>query len=98
MTAPKILEHMKNNCDTYLYEGSLSSLKRLLKAMKFVWSKGDPYAHVRESDAVRFKRSCFLREYVRNMESDKPKPVVFLDETWIFMNGKNLCIKAGTWI
>lgn len=52
----------------------------------------DPYTHVRESDVIRFKRSCFLREYIRNVDRENPKLVVFLDETWIFMNGKFQCI------
>ncbi|XP_069682546.1 uncharacterized protein [Periplaneta americana] len=55
--------------------------------MGFKWNKEDSLTYVRESEAIQFKRSCFLRECVRNMESESPKPVVFLDETWIFMNG-----------
>lgn len=76
------------NHGTYLFQGSLSSLRTILKEMGFKWKKEDSLTYVRESEDIQFKRSCFLREYVRNMESESPKPVVFLDETWIFMNGK----------
>lgn len=90
MTASNVFDHLNENYETFLFKGSLNSVRRILRGMEFVWSKGDSFAHIRESDAIRFKRTCFVREYVRNMQSDHPKPVVFLDETWIFMNGEVL--------
>lgn len=45
---------MNDDYETYLFRVSLSSVKKILKEMKFLWSKGDPYTHVRESDVIRF--------------------------------------------
>ncbi|XP_069680117.1 uncharacterized protein [Periplaneta americana] len=58
LTAAKVLEHMNDDYETYLFRISLSSVKKILKEMKFLWSKGDPYTHdhplIHEINQVKF--------------------------------------------
>ncbi|KAJ4425646.1 hypothetical protein ANN_27842 [Periplaneta americana] len=55
LTAAKVLEHMNDDYERYLFRVSLSSVKKILKEMKFLWSKGDPYTHV------------ILRRFINNL-------------------------------
>lgn len=44
ITAQVVHDHMKENYDTYSFNGSVSSVRKILKGMGFKWSKEDSIA------------------------------------------------------
>jgi hypothetical protein len=69
------------------FSGSKSTLRTILKDMKFKWKKPNDRALLLEKPDIVLKRLEFLRLYGENLMSDVPCTPVFLDETWIFHNG-----------
>ncbi|XP_072398158.1 uncharacterized protein [Diabrotica undecimpunctata] len=72
--------------DKELFNGSTTSLKRLLKELGFEWMKDNPRRGLMELPNVVCKRVQFLRTY-KEAKDEGIYQFVFLDETWIFQNG-----------
>lgn len=72
---------------------SKSSLGILLKDIGFKYKKEDNRRALIEKHDIALSRSIFLRKYVENLTSDTPRPVIFLDETWIYSKGN----KGKSW-
>lgn len=66
---------------------SRSSLSTLLKHIGFKFKKEDNRRSLIEKHDIALLRSVFLRKYVNALNSDSPRPIVFLDETWIYSKG-----------
>ncbi|KAI4454381.1 hypothetical protein MML48_9g00004633 [Holotrichia oblita] len=66
---------------------STKFLVTLLKDIGFKFRKDDNRRALVERHYVALMRSVFLKKYVDNLVSSTPRPVVFLDETWIYSKG-----------
>lgn len=69
-----------------LFNGSTTSLNRLLKELGFKWMKDNPRRGLMELPNVVLKRVEFLR-YYKEAKDEGIYQFVFIDETWIFQNG-----------
>ncbi|KAK9744531.1 hypothetical protein QE152_g7686 [Popillia japonica] len=72
---------------------SRQSLATLLKDIGFKFRKEDNRRALVERHYVALMRSVFLKKYMDNLSSSTPRPVVFLDETWIYSKGN----KGKSW-
>lgn len=68
-------------------ELSLPSLSKIIKSLGFRYKKTQNRKCLCEMSHIVSKRHEFLRNYIKNLKSESPKPFVFLDETWIFSKG-----------
>lgn len=64
-----------------------NSLSSVLKQLGFKYHKTNNRKILCEQQHIVSKRWSFLRKYLANLKSENSKPVVFLDETWIFAKG-----------
>lgn len=83
VTIQSLWSELKNR---ELFNGSTSSLRRLLKELGFKWMKDNPRRGLMELTNVAVKRVQFLKSY-KQAKEDALYQFVFLDETWIFQNG-----------
>lgn len=67
---------------------SLPSLSKLLKTTKFKFKIECNRRYLCEQPNIIFKRVNFLRKYIDHLNNGL-RETVFLDETWIFLNGNN---------
>ncbi|CAH1978972.1 unnamed protein product [Acanthoscelides obtectus] len=72
--------------DRALFDGSATSLRRLLRDLGFKWLKDNPRRGLMELPSTALKRVEFLRQY-NQAKVEALYQFVFLDETWIFQNG-----------
>ncbi|CAH1993256.1 unnamed protein product [Acanthoscelides obtectus] len=72
--------------DRALFDGSATSLRRLLRDLGFKWLKDNPRRGLMELPSIALKRVEFLRQY-NQAKVEALYQFVFLDETWIFQNG-----------
>ncbi|CAG9833274.1 unnamed protein product [Diabrotica balteata] len=81
------LESLKDNLvKKQMFDGSTTSLWRVLKQLGFRWQKDSPRRGLMELPNIAVKRTLFLRNYIEEKEACLYK-FVFIDETWIFQNG-----------
>ncbi len=72
--------------DTFNFQYSQTSLKRIIKSIGFICDKEDSYALVNESETISFTSEYFLRNYIENpKKSSTPNIVVFFNETWLYL-------------
>lgn len=84
ITKSSLLEILKQR-DTY--NGGLTSLGKILKAIGFKWLKDNPRRGLMELQHIALARIDFLQTYMKNIKNNYFWQFVYLDETWIFQNG-----------
>ncbi|KAL4153955.1 hypothetical protein QTP88_001788 [Uroleucon formosanum] len=83
-TAITILTEVKKKCN---WEGSVWSMRSLLKNLKFSFKKcNDGRKFLMERNDIVALRCTFLRKMCTLREQNDTRPVVYLDETWINQN------------
>ncbi|XP_060861789.1 uncharacterized protein LOC132938795 [Metopolophium dirhodum] len=83
-TALTVLTEVKKKCN---WEGSVQSLRTLLKNLKFSFKKcSDGRKVLMERNDIVALRCAFLRKMCTLREQNDTRPVVYLDETWINQN------------
>lgn len=89
--APVTLTLLKDRLsEKEIYEGSRSSLYKVLKKAGFSYQKDNPRLALMEKPDIAAKRRRFLERYMENeLLGQAKKPYVFIDETWIFSNGSH---------
>lgn len=76
-----------------LFNGSKSSLLRILHNLDFTWKIENNKRYLMEREDIAQARFTFLRKYVANKKGTlienvaEPLQVIFMDETWIFQKG-----------
>ncbi|XP_072400623.1 uncharacterized protein [Diabrotica undecimpunctata] len=74
--------------DKFIYEGEKTSLFLILKEIGFKYKIDRPQKHFMEVPHVVQMRHNFLRIYHENDQRGVyKKPLIFIDETWIFSSG-----------
>ena len=69
------------------FHGSRTSLWKVVKELGFKYKKMNNRLVLLEKPDIVAWRIRFLRRMHENAFSDKPRPVVYLDGTWIFLYG-----------
>jgi len=83
-TSKKILNAAQQK---FNYNGSLASMKRLLIKLKFLYKKSnDGRKFLMERNDIVALRCKFLRTMCTLCKNNDPRPVVYLDETWVNQN------------
>ncbi|KAF0759632.1 DDE 3 domain-containing protein [Aphis craccivora] len=83
-TSKKILNAAQQK---FNYNGSLASMKRLLIKLKFSYKKSnDGRKFLMERNDIVALRCKFLRTMSTLRKNNDPRPVVYLDETWMNQN------------
>ncbi|XP_060882122.1 uncharacterized protein LOC132953799 [Metopolophium dirhodum] len=83
-TAQLILNSVKKKND---YPGSLRSMQRLLKNLKFSYKKcSDGRKFLMERNDIVSLRCTFLRKMYTLRVNNDTRPIVYLDETWVNQN------------
>jgi len=83
-TALTTLTEVKKKCN---WEGSVWSMRSLLKNLKFSFKKcNDGRKFLMERNDIVALRCTFLRKMCTLREQNDTRPVVYLDETWINQN------------
>lgn len=72
------------------YDGARSSLQKILHNIGFRWKQSDNRRALYELSHIANSRVKFLKNYVHNMNDEKPSQFVYLDETWIFQRGSDV--------
>lgn len=81
------LRKLREKLDEHgLYNGSATSLWRLLKGMGFKYKKEDPRRGLMELPHIALKRTNFLQQYME-LKGLNVYNFVYLDETWILKDG-----------
>lgn len=101
LSLQEVWQYVKENYDTFLFKGLCTTLYRIIKKLGLAWRKGDPHIRNCETNEIIVKRLYFVADYMKNKRSENPKTVVYLEETWIYINGKRdlskwlyyLCVK-----
>jgi len=65
---------------------SRSTLYRLLRDLGYRSTVADRRAHMTETENIRAWRRRFIQRLNANEQSEEPKPVIYLDESWIDCN------------
>ncbi len=68
------------------FVGGVTSLRKVLWKLGFKWRKLNNRIILMEKRDIAAKRIAFLRRMRDNFSSPNPRPVVWMDETWIFQN------------
>lgn len=84
VTRKTLLEVLK---EKGIFFGGISSLGKILQNIGFRFKKDDRRRGLMELPNIALTRIRFLREYVRNLQSQSGLQCVYLDETWVFENG-----------
>lgn len=71
-----------------IWEFRRESLRKLIRSLGFSFKKTQHRVGLCEQSHVVRLRQSFLKEYVRNLDSESPWDLLFQDETWIFSKGK----------
>lgn len=83
-TSQLILNAIKSKIN---YSGSLSSIKRLLRNLKFSYKKcSDGRKFLMERNDIVALRCKFLRQMCTMRQNKDSRPIVYLDETWVNQN------------
>ncbi|XP_050064650.1 uncharacterized protein LOC126553545 [Aphis gossypii] len=83
-TALTILTEVRKKC---AWEGSMWSMRSLLKNLKFSFKKcNDGRKFLMERNDIVALRCTFLRKICTLREQKDTRPIVYLDETWINQN------------
>lgn len=69
---------------------SYGSLRTLLFSLGFKYKKDDNRRALMETSNIASMRAAFFRKYMENKNSQFPRQLVFLDETWIFSKGSKM--------
>jgi len=92
-TAHTILTEVKKKCN---WEGSVWSMRSLLKNFKFSFKKyNDERKFLVERNDIVALRCAFLRKMNTLCEQNDTRPVVYLDETWINQNHSRTSIRQN---
>ena len=67
--------------------GNISLYIILLKEIGFKYKKDDNRRALMERTNIPSTRAQFLRKYLENKNSDHPRQVIFMNETWIYSKG-----------
>jgi hypothetical protein len=65
---------------------SISTLSVLLKDIGYSYKAFDRRAHVVEQNHIRLWRRAFIQKLNENESCEHPKPIIYLDESWIDCN------------
>jgi len=68
------------------------TLQKILRRNGYVYQKVESVYHIMERNHIRQWRARFIQKLNQNASLDVPKPVIYLDESWIDCNST---IKKG---
>ena len=75
------------------YKGSIASLRMILRKLDFRYRKcNDGRRFLMERKDIVTARVAFLRKMYEIRKENNPRPIIYLDETWINQNHSRKCI------
>lgn len=90
-TVSTILKRAKND---FQFPGKRTSLLKIIKNLGFKWKSHSGRKFLLEKSHIIAKRRQYMKTIKANNQLQNPRPIVYLDETWIHTN----YTKTKTWI